>query len=151
MRQAAVGLALFMAVQYGTAVPAVGEQEEFQVFRVELETEASKDRESNRDYYISGGKANGIRESMILNVFRPKTIRDYDRAEDHNIKVFVGQLRVMKTFDQVAVARIVIDAYRRRINQIVNAVQSVRGFAVLLVRLEADQYAMPFSNHGRFG
>ena len=114
MRQAAFGLALILAVHHGFAVPAFGEQGALQVFRVELETEVSKDKEAKRDYYISGGKANGLKESMILDVFRPKTIRAYDQAKEYNIKVLVGQLRVMKIFDKVAIARIHAIAPSRR-------------------------------------
>lgn len=106
MKQTALGLMLLGLVLNGLVTPALGEQDGLRVIRVEIETEDKEDNGSPRDYYIDGGKNNGLETSMILNVFRPKTIPDYDRATTYSIKIFVGQLKVMKIFDNTAIARI---------------------------------------------
>ncbi len=99
------GFALFFLAMTGFPEVAMGKTE-FRVFRVEVDMEDEKTGVASKDIYISGGKADGVRESMVLNVFRPKTVHDYQGRTEHQIRILVGQLKVIRALENVAIARI---------------------------------------------
>jgi outer membrane protein OmpA-like peptidoglycan-associated protein len=101
----AIMLASFFFLICGFAAPAFGGNG-LRVFRVEVGSVDEKVSETGNDFYINGGKADGLREGMIIDVFRPKTVSDHNEGEEYNIRIFIGQLRIIKLFDNMAIARI---------------------------------------------
>jgi outer membrane protein OmpA-like peptidoglycan-associated protein len=92
------------------AVPCAysGEKTGFTVFRAEFESVPQKKKNSKpvKDFYINGGKDDGLSKSMVLDVYREKTLVDRENEEDFKIRIPVGQLRVFSVFKDVSVARI---------------------------------------------
>jgi outer membrane protein OmpA-like peptidoglycan-associated protein len=101
----ALTLASFFFLICGFSAPAFGGNG-FRVFRVKIGPIEKKVSETGKDFYINGGKAHGLRQAMILDVFRPKTVSDHDDGREYNIRIFVGQLRIITLFDNMAIARI---------------------------------------------
>ena len=101
----AVRLASFFFLICGFSAPAFGGNG-LKVFRVEIGPIDEKVSETGKDFYINGGKADGLRQAMILDVFRPKTVSDHNEGREYNIRIFVGQLRIIRLFDNMAIARI---------------------------------------------
>jgi len=100
----ALALALFIC---GVTIPAiVSAASEFKVFQVEITPHMPDVPEALKDFYINGGETHGLKELMLLDVFRPRTIVDYGTGNEYSIKIFVGQLRVIRVFEEVAITRI---------------------------------------------
>lgn len=100
----ALALALFIC---GFAMPATELVAiELEVFQVETAPPMPEALEIRKDFYINGGTTHGLKELMLLDVFRPKTVVDYETGSEYNIKIFVGQLRVIRVFEEVAITRI---------------------------------------------
>ncbi len=101
----ALTLASFFFLISGFSAPAFGGNG-LRVFRVEVGSIDEKVSETGNDFYINGGKADGLRQGMIIDVFRPKTVSDHNEGKQYNIRIFVGQLRIIRLFDNMAIARI---------------------------------------------
>jgi outer membrane protein OmpA-like peptidoglycan-associated protein len=80
----------------------------FKVFWVETDKIPGKNNNSEpiKDFYINGGENHGITESMILDVYRKKVVRDTNGAE-YEIGVLVGRVKVFRLFQNVAITRII--------------------------------------------
>ena len=100
------GSGLFISVKGEETVPASAAKSHFKIFRVELEKGGENKEEIYKDYYINGGQADGLKEKMLVNVFRPKIIQDCEGGAEYKVKVMVGKTRVIRAFDHVAVARL---------------------------------------------
>jgi len=81
----------------------------FRVFRVEIDnTQRENSRlEPVKDFYINGGEDDGLRELMVLDVYRKKLIRDGYEGNDFEISIFVGKVKVVRLFKNVAITRII--------------------------------------------
>ncbi len=80
------------------------------VFRIEIDmTSSGKNKKSGpiRDFYINGGKNHGLVSSMVLDIYRKKILRDESLAKDFEVTIPVGQMKVIRVFKEVAVARII--------------------------------------------
>lgn len=89
-------------------LPALGEEIEFRVLRIELEPSLGPENEkrSGPDYYISGGKAEGIAPAMFLDVYRPRIVQDPFSGTSSEIRILVGQVKVLRVFDHLSVVRL---------------------------------------------
>ena len=79
----------------------------FEIIRVEIEQVNGDDSQNRpvKDFYLNGGEESGIRKSMVLDVYRDKFISNAEGA-NINISVPVGQVKVLKVFKDIAIARI---------------------------------------------
>jgi outer membrane protein OmpA-like peptidoglycan-associated protein len=80
----------------------------YTIFKVEVGTplENSNPKEPIKDFYINAGSNDGLVESSILDVYRAKIVRDPATGQDSAISIPVGQIKVVKLFEDVTVARI---------------------------------------------
>ncbi len=83
------------------------EESRLDIIRVEIEPVDGADRTKKpvTDFYLNGGEKSGIRLSMVLDVYRDKLIRNTAGA-NINISVPVGKVKVLKTYKDLAIARI---------------------------------------------
>jgi outer membrane protein OmpA-like peptidoglycan-associated protein len=58
------------------------------------------------DYYINGGRIDGLRRSMLLDVYRAKTVTDDSHEHEVTIRILVGQLQVLRVYRHTAIGRI---------------------------------------------
>ena len=91
-----------------TAVLASDNQGGHRVFQVELDSPFEQDINSDplKDFYISGGADDGLKEEMLLDVYREKRLQGNLAGEEYRIRILVGQLKVFRLFQDVAVTRI---------------------------------------------
>ncbi|MFQ5456570.1 MAG: OmpA family protein [Nitrospirota bacterium] len=103
--------ALLVFICAGLSSPSFGADTGFRIFRVEIDmtSEEYNSLEPVKDFYINGGKDDGFRVSMILDVYREKIVRDAaaDKGKDFKISILVGQVKVIKLFKNVAITRII--------------------------------------------
>lgn len=80
----------------------------FRVFMVKIDPQLGKGYllEPVKDFFINGGGDDGLRVSMVLDVYRKKTVRNKYEAKDFEISILVGQVRVIRLFNNVAITRI---------------------------------------------
>jgi len=81
----------------------------FTVFKVEFDS-ATADKGSSKavkDFYINGGKGDGLAKSTVLDVYRKKIVWDYSSGEDYEISIPVGKIKVFKVYEDVALTRII--------------------------------------------
>jgi outer membrane protein OmpA-like peptidoglycan-associated protein len=100
-----VSLVLILA---GFPGSTFADNDRFTVFKVEVETifDREKSVEPAKDFYIAGGTDDGLNESTVLDVYRPKHIPDPANGDGYEIAIRVGQVRVVKLYKDVAVTRI---------------------------------------------
>lgn len=87
-----------------------GENAEFPVFKIEIDTAPLHQRNGSgptRDIYLRGGEAAGLREAMLLNVYRKKTIQGPNNVEPLEVSIAIGQIEVISLYEDVAIARTV--------------------------------------------
>ncbi len=103
-----IALPLAVLLLLPTAVLASGNQGGHRVFRVELDFSLEQDINSDllKDFYISGGADDGLKEGMLLDVYREKHLHSSLVGEEYRIRILVGQLKVFRLFQDVAVTRI---------------------------------------------
>lgn len=101
-------LGMVLSMIGGDPPQASGEGNEFRVVRIERESNRGlgKDRQSVPDYYISGGKAEGVEPSMFFDVYRPRSIQDPFSGESSEIRILIGQVKVLRVFDHLSVVRL---------------------------------------------
>lgn len=100
----------FMAlILAGFSSPSFGAETGFKIFKVEVEPLSinSKETEPVKDFFINGGEEDGVRQSMVLDVFREKSVRSADGADDYTIRVPIGQIKVAKLYKDIAVTRMI--------------------------------------------
>lgn len=98
----------FLAALSALLTPLPGAAQELRVFDAKFEVDGSKDGSGapGLDYYINGGRIDGLRRSMLLDVYRAKIVtNDYDR-QDVTVRILVGQLHVLRVYRDTAIARI---------------------------------------------
>ncbi len=85
----------------------IGEDSRLDILRVEVGQMDSTDRTKERatDFYLNGGEDIGVSPSMVLAVYRDKLIRN-TLGDNISVSVPVGQLKVLKTYKDIAIARI---------------------------------------------
>ncbi len=86
---------------------AYGEDSRLDVIKVEIGQVDSieQSKEPVTDFYLSGGEKAGVMASMVLDVYRDKLVRTTE-GDSINISVPVGQVKVLKIYEDLAVARI---------------------------------------------
>jgi len=87
-----------------------GENAEFSVFKIKIDTAPLHQRNGSgptRDIYLRGGEAAGLKESMLLNVYREKTVHDPNKGEPFEVSIAIGQIEVISLYEDVAIARTV--------------------------------------------
>ncbi len=86
-----------------------GSTGKFRVFRVDVENvpDNTKSSEPAKDFYINGGRDNGIIKSMELSVYREKSVWDRYSGKDIKFNIPIGKLMVNNVYKNVATARIV--------------------------------------------
>jgi outer membrane protein OmpA-like peptidoglycan-associated protein len=92
----------------GSSDAVWGDNKELRVIRVQHEIDLG-DRISESagpDYYISGGESYGLRVSMLLDVYRPLQIYNPFNEKDYDIRILIGQLKVLRVFPDLAIARL---------------------------------------------
>ncbi len=99
-------LFLFLA---GVPGLTFGNTDKFTIFRIEIEDTKGENASSEpvKDFYINGGKDNGLDGLMVLDVYRDKTVRDINIGEDITFSVPVGKVKIYNVFKNVATTRIV--------------------------------------------
>jgi outer membrane protein OmpA-like peptidoglycan-associated protein len=85
-----------------------GEGNEFRVIRIEREANrgSGKEHRSVPDYYVNGGKAEGVEPSMFFDVYRSRSIQDPFSGESSEIRILIGQVKVLRVFDHLSVVRL---------------------------------------------
>jgi hypothetical protein len=81
---------------------------EIQIIQVKRNLPLSDDEPVYKDYYLSGGKKSGLRENLVVPVWRWVNLRENNQAQDQSMKILepVGWLKVIFVQDQLAVARL---------------------------------------------
>ncbi len=99
---------LYMALLVFGSAPALCADSGFRVFWIETDRQLPEnDRpEPVQDFYINGGEESGLSESMILDVYREKTIADAGK-KSFQVYILVGQIKIIKLFKDSAIARII--------------------------------------------
>ena len=93
-----------------TPCPSFGENAEFPVFKIKIDTAPLHQRNGlgpTRDIYLRGGETDGLRNSMLLNVYRKKTVQDSNNGEPFEVSIAIGQIEVVSLYEDVAIARTV--------------------------------------------
>ena len=103
-----ISLLLTVLLLPSTAVLASGNQGGHRVFQVELDATLEQDINSDplKDFYINGGADDGLKEEMLLDVYREKSLHSSLVGEEYRVRILVGQLKVFRLFQDVAVTRI---------------------------------------------
>jgi outer membrane protein OmpA-like peptidoglycan-associated protein len=86
-----------------------GDDGGFTVFKVQFDSAAANKGNSApvKDFYINGGKEDGLTTSTVLDVYRDKIARDYDNGEDYKIRIPVGKIKAFKVYKNVSLTRII--------------------------------------------
>jgi hypothetical protein len=59
-----------------------------------------------KDFYLNGGNSDGLKQNMVVTVFRKLSVRDATGTTTYgDVEIPVGQLKVIMTAGRVAVAR----------------------------------------------
>jgi outer membrane protein OmpA-like peptidoglycan-associated protein len=101
---------LFMVlISGGFPCRSFGADSGITVFWIETDTttKVNYGSEPVKDFYINGGKDDGITKSMVLDVYREKTVPDPNTRKSFEISVLVGQVKVISLFKDIAVTRII--------------------------------------------
>ncbi len=91
-----------------TLITGMALADESRVVDVRRNITLSDDDKVFKDFYISGGTELGYKKGQILRAVRKLNIRDASGATNiGEIKVPVGELRIIAVYDKVTVARLV--------------------------------------------
>lgn len=82
----------------------LAEEHAFRVIQVEALLDSGGG--AGPDFYLNGGEDRDLEVSAILDVYRPSTVYDPLQEQEREVRVYVGQLRVIKVFEETAVARL---------------------------------------------
>jgi outer membrane protein OmpA-like peptidoglycan-associated protein len=63
-------------------------------------------RPTGPDYYINGGESDGLKTSMLLDVYRPLRVHDRFHERNHHIQILIGQIKLLRVFSDSAIARL---------------------------------------------
>jgi outer membrane protein OmpA-like peptidoglycan-associated protein len=104
-------LCIVSLVSLFAALPCIsfGDDGGFTVFKVQFDSAAADKGNSApvKDFYINGGKEDGLTKSTVLDVYREKIVRDYNNGEDYKISIPVGKIKIFKVYKDVALTRII--------------------------------------------
>lgn len=93
---------LFLGLCFVTAAFA----ERVHIFDVRRNLPMSSKDVVYKDYYLSGGRDVGLRENMVLTVYRISPLHDHARNEARgNMRLRVGQLKILAAGEKNAIAR----------------------------------------------
>jgi outer membrane protein OmpA-like peptidoglycan-associated protein len=86
-----------------------GADTDITVFWIETDTVTKENYRTKplKDYYINGGEDDGFSESMILDVYRKKFVKDSSSKREFEISIMVGQVKVLRLAKKIAVTRII--------------------------------------------
>lgn len=80
--------------------------DDMSVINVRRNIQLSENDPVYRDFYIDGGEDNGLKKNMVVQAIRKMSIRDASGAHAFGeIKIPVGQLKIIAVYPKVAVAR----------------------------------------------
>lgn len=106
----AVALSFCFIILIYPAVPSAspGPDRKFTVFKADFDITPVKNKDEKlvKDFYINGGENDGITGSTVLEVYREKVVRDSFLKREAKISILIGQMKVIKVFGSVAIARI---------------------------------------------
>lgn len=105
---AALFILSFVFLCPGGISASSGPDNRFTVFKADFDItpEINKDEKLVKDFYINGGKDNGIIRSTVLDVYREKVVRDTFQGKETKVSILIGQIKVIKVFENVAITRI---------------------------------------------
>jgi outer membrane protein OmpA-like peptidoglycan-associated protein len=92
----------------GVLCASSGPDNRFTIFKADFDITpvANKDEKLVKDFYVNGGKDDGIAMSTELDVYREKIVRDTFQEKETKISILIGQIKVIKLFENVAITRI---------------------------------------------
>jgi len=100
-------IALLIILLEGLTCPINADNSKFKIFKVTMEGTTKKDiSKTVKDFYINSGSENGLSDSMILDVYRQKQIKDKTTGNDFDISIYVGQVKVFKLYKNLAITRL---------------------------------------------
>lgn len=114
---------------------------EIQVIQVRRNIPLSDEEPVYKDYYLSGGGKAGLKENLVVPVFRWVILRENSQAPDQALKVLepVGWLKIIYVQDQIGVARL-----HKGLDPKVSPIQDIPGIMMGdLVHLEKSYLADP--------
>jgi hypothetical protein len=80
--------------------------ERVQVFDIKKSLPMSAKDPVHKDYYLSGGRSVGLKENMIVTVYRQQQLHDYQRNEPRGqLKLKVGQMKLIMVAENNAIGR----------------------------------------------
>jgi len=93
----------------GAPSASSGPDSRFTVFKADFDITPSKNNDETlvKDFYINGGENDGIARSTVLDVYREKVVRDTFQGKETKISILIGQIQVIKVFENVAITRII--------------------------------------------
>jgi len=111
----AFALCILSVVFLSTEAPCAssGPDRRFTVFKADFDITPSRNYDETivKDFYINGGEKDGITRSTVLDVYREKVVRDTFQGKETIISILIGQIEVIKVFENVAITRISNLAY----------------------------------------
>jgi len=109
---ALVLLSALIFISTATAASS-GSDRRFTVFKAEFDITPvrNKDEKIVKDYYVNAGKLDGVTASTVFDVYREKTISDTFQGKETKISILIGQLEVIKVFEDIVITRIAGLAY----------------------------------------
>ena len=93
----------------GFPCQAYGNDDAITVFWIETDplTEENYRTGPVKDFYINGGKDDGISKSMVLDVYREVEVPDPKTGKEFIVSILVGKLKVISLFEKTAITRII--------------------------------------------
>lgn len=81
---------------------------DIQVIQVKRNIPLADDEPIYKDYYLSGGKKEGLKPNLVVSVMRWVNLRENNQSQDQSMKILepVGWLKIIYVQDHLAVARV---------------------------------------------
>lgn len=89
-----------------TSLSSVGLSKEISIVNVRRNIPLSEEEKPYKDFYINAGESDGLKKNLVITATRKVQIRDASGAQSFGeIKIPVGQLKIIATYGNLAVAR----------------------------------------------
>ena len=100
--------AVLICLWVGMPDAAGNPTKEFRVIRFQHEIDLGDgiSGSAGPDYLINGGESDGLKVSMLLDVYRPRNIHDPFNNKDYPLRILIGQVKVIRVFSDLAVTRL---------------------------------------------
>ena len=100
--------AALICLLVGTSDALGNDEKEFRVIRFQHEIDLGDgiSGSAGPDYLINGGESNGLKVSMLLDVYRPRKIHDPFNKTAYPLRILIGQIKVIRVFPKLAVTRL---------------------------------------------